>query len=128
CPPRRSSAITLRSIARAINLGFKYWIWGLRNREFRGAPPRLGIQPEIRSDFDCGIANRSKSNQATLGHRYSTARVSKRLHHRTAACLRARYCTGLTCSDLDRLFLKTILECLPNRFENWRPDREFAIC
>jgi len=38
-----------------------------------------------------------------LGHRYSTARVSKRPSHETAACLRARYCTGLTCSDLDSL-------------------------
>jgi len=26
--------------------------------------------------------------------RYSAARVSKRLFQRTAACLRARYCTG----------------------------------
>src|SRR6266508_3700876 len=42
----------------------------------------------------------AKSGQATLRHRYSTARVSKRQTHRSAACLRARYCTDLACSDL----------------------------
>ncbi len=35
-----------------------------------------------------------------LGHRYSTACVSKRLTDETAACLRARYCTNLACPDL----------------------------
>src|SRR5262245_36579935 len=40
------------------------------------------------------------NRHATLGHRYSTARVSKRLPHRSAACLRARYCTDLACVDL----------------------------
>src|SRR5262252_3091917 len=30
----------------------------------------------------------------------ATARVSKRPSHRSAACLRARRCTGLTCFDL----------------------------
>src|SRR5262249_47793439 len=34
-----------------------------------------------------------------LGRRYSTARVSKRLTDQSAACLRARYCTGLRCAD-----------------------------
>jgi hypothetical protein len=43
----------------------------------------------------------AKSGHATLGHRYSTARVSKRLTNETAACLRARYCTNLTWFDLD---------------------------
>src|SRR6266540_3126462 len=43
-----------------------------------------------------------KSKHATLGHWYSTARVSKRLTYETAACLRARYCTNLTCSDLNK--------------------------
>jgi len=33
-------------------------------------------------------------NRATQD-RYSTARVSKRLTHRSAACLRARYCTSV---------------------------------
>jgi CheY-like chemotaxis protein len=32
---------------------------------------------------------------ASLVNRYSTARVSKRLTHRSTACLRARYCTGV---------------------------------
>src|SRR5262245_36740591 len=41
-----------------------------------------------------------KSKHATLGRWYSTARVSKRPSHMSAACLRARYCTNLTCSDL----------------------------
>jgi len=31
----------------------------------------------------------------------STARVSKRPSHQSAACLRARYCARLTQSDLD---------------------------
>jgi len=35
-----------------------------------------------------------------LGRWYSTARVSKRPSHKSAACLRARYCTDLTWSDL----------------------------
>jgi len=35
----------------------------------------------------------------TLGHRYSTARV-KRQSQWSAACLRARYCTGQRCSGL----------------------------
>ncbi len=35
-----------------------------------------------------------KSGRATLGHWYSTARVSKRLTDEAAACLRARYCTN----------------------------------
>src|SRR5262249_47471846 len=43
-----------------------------------------------------------KSKHATLGRWYSTARVSKRLTYETAACLRARYCTNLTCSDLNK--------------------------
>src|SRR6266508_1717102 len=43
-----------------------------------------------------------KSKHATLGRWYSTARVSKRPSHWSAACLRARYCTNLTCSDLVR--------------------------
>src|SRR5215471_15837672 len=42
----------------------------------------------------------SKSGQVTLGHWYSTARVSKRLTHRSAACLRARYCADLAWLDL----------------------------
>src|SRR5262245_47446463 len=42
----------------------------------------------------------AKSGQVTLGHRYSTARVSKRRTHRSAACLRARYCTDLAWLDL----------------------------
>ena len=42
-----------------------------------------------------------KSGQATLGHRYSTARVSKRQTHQSAACLRARYYTDLAWLDLD---------------------------
>jgi len=33
-------------------------------------------------------------NRATQD-RYSTARVSKRLTYESAACLRARYCTGV---------------------------------
>src|SRR5262245_21613338 len=41
-----------------------------------------------------------KSKHATSGRWYSTARVSKRLTYETAACLLARYCTNLTCSDL----------------------------
>jgi len=36
-----------------------------------------------------------------LGHRYSTARVSKRPTDESAACLRARYCTNLACFDLE---------------------------
>ena len=43
-----------------------------------------------------------KSKHATLGRWYSTARVSKRLTYETAACLRARYFTNLSCSDLDK--------------------------
>src|SRR6266508_4273015 len=43
-----------------------------------------------------------KSKHATLVRWYSTARVSKRLTYEMAACLRARYCTNLTCSDLNR--------------------------
>src|SRR5262245_60778373 len=43
----------------------------------------------------------TKSNHATLGHWYSTARVSKRQSHWSAACLRARYCTSLAWSDLE---------------------------
>ena len=35
-----------------------------------------------------------------MGHRYSTARVSKRLTDGSAACLRARYCTNLAWFDL----------------------------
>jgi hypothetical protein len=35
-----------------------------------------------------------------LGRWYSTARVSKRPSHKSAACLRGRYCTNLTCSGL----------------------------
>src|SRR5262249_33908164 len=42
----------------------------------------------------------AKSGHATLGQRYSTARVSKRPSHRSAACLRARYCTNLAWFDL----------------------------
>src|SRR6266542_3060950 len=41
-----------------------------------------------------------KSGQVTLGHRYSTARVSKRPTNEAAACLRARYCTNLTWFNL----------------------------
>src|SRR5262245_3190020 len=37
-----------------------------------------------------------------LGRWYSTARVSKRPSHKSAACLRARYCTDLTWSDLNK--------------------------
>src|SRR5215470_18274024 len=36
-----------------------------------------------------GEVSPSKSSQVTLGRRYSTARVSKRQAHRSAACLRA---------------------------------------
>ena len=43
-----------------------------------------------------------KSKPATLGRRYSTTRVSKRLIDESAACLRARYCTNLDCSDLNK--------------------------
>src|SRR6266498_5164233 len=43
-----------------------------------------------------------KSKHATLGRWYSTARVSKRPTYEAAACLRARYCTNLTCSDLNK--------------------------
>src|SRR5215510_995912 len=32
----------------------------------------------------------------------ATARVSKRPTYKTAACLRARYCTNLTCPDLNK--------------------------
>src|SRR5215510_2839142 len=40
-----------------------------------------------------------KSKRAILRRWYGTARVSKRLTYDAAACLRARYCTILTCSD-----------------------------
>src|SRR6266540_5793252 len=43
-----------------------------------------------------------KSKHATLVRWYSTARVSKRPSHKSTACLRARYCTNLTCSDLNK--------------------------
>src|SRR5262245_8287489 len=44
----------------------------------------------------------AKSGQVKLGHRYSTARVSKRPTDESAACLRARYCTDLAWLDLER--------------------------
>src|SRR5262245_65567682 len=53
-----------------------------------------------------------------MRRRYSTARVSKRLTYKTAACLRARYCTGvqILCVNLTRpkersgmKFLKLVL-------------------
>jgi len=47
----------------------------------------------------------SKSNHVTLGHWYSTARVSKRLIYETTACLRARYCTSLAWFDLVSLLI-----------------------
>src|SRR5215510_13337934 len=43
----------------------------------------------------------ARSTQATLGHRYSTARISKRPTDESAACLRARYCTDLAWLDLE---------------------------
>src|SRR5215813_11523376 len=43
-----------------------------------------------------------RSEHSTLERWYSTARVSKRLTYEMAACLRARYCTNLTCSDLNK--------------------------
>ena len=43
-----------------------------------------------------------KSKHATLERWHSIALVSKRLTYETAACLRARYCTNLTCSDLNK--------------------------
>src|SRR5262245_39839625 len=46
------------------------------------------------------LSKESKLGQVTLGHRYSTARVSKRRAHQSAACLRARYCAGLEWLDL----------------------------
>src|SRR5262245_40328501 len=42
-----------------------------------------------------------KSKNAILGRWYSKARVSKRPSHKSTACLRALYCTNLTCSDLN---------------------------
>src|SRR5215510_13118809 len=42
----------------------------------------------------------ARSTQATLGHRYSTARISKRPTDESAACLRARYCADLAWLDL----------------------------
>src|SRR5262245_24540277 len=44
---------------------------------------------------------RPKSGQVTLGHRHSTARVSKRPTDESAACLRARYCADPAWLDLD---------------------------
>src|SRR5262249_46892074 len=41
-----------------------------------------------------------KSKHTILRRRYSATRVSKRPCHRSAACLRARFCAILTCSDL----------------------------
>ena len=38
------------------------------------------------------------SGNKAMGHRYGTARVSKRSAHRSAACLRARYRTDLAWS------------------------------
>src|SRR6266540_5372855 len=49
------------------------------------------------------IANRYKLGHATLGQWYSTARVSKRPAHQSAACLRARYCTNLAWLGLEFL-------------------------
>src|SRR6516225_3051646 len=42
----------------------------------------------------------AKSGHTALGRRRSTARVSKRPTHRSAACLRARYCAELQYSFL----------------------------
>src|SRR5215510_14405127 len=59
----------------------------------------------------CGQFNIQRANSLALtvmvkrlakGRWYSTARVSKRLIHRSTACLRARYCTDLAWPDLVR--------------------------
>ena len=48
----------------------------------------------------CSASAESKSSHASLGHRHSAARVSKRLSDKSAACLRARRCTNLAWFDL----------------------------
>jgi len=51
--------------------------------------------------------------------RYSTARVSKRLSYLTAACLRARYCTGIpnvACFDLGKNIVNSVLRTLKTKF------------
>src|SRR5262245_5574712 len=70
----------------------------------------------------------AESGHATLGRRYSTARVSKRPIRQSAACLRARYCTNLTWFDLHRgRPLRegqwTVPLCLPRR----QPDDRAAF-
>src|SRR6266545_980840 len=62
--------------------------------------PCRASRPEVFDQLNDAHNLGAKSGQATLRHRYSTARVSKRQTHRSAACLRARYCTDLACSDL----------------------------
>src|SRR6266498_1065689 len=59
--------------------------------------------PSRSSDLKDEGEHETKSKHTTLGRRYSTARVSKRPSHRSAACLRARYCTNLACSDLAKI-------------------------
>src|SRR5262245_17090728 len=66
---------------------------------------RIEDRGQTFEDRRSNIAVRSsKSGHATLGHRYSTARVSKRLTGGTAACLRARYCTNLFRSGLTKIW------------------------
>src|SRR6266498_1647758 len=68
---------------------------------------KMQAPPEI-SPAQYGERQRPESPAARrrrariLGRWYSTARVSKRPSHKSAACLRARYCTNLTGSDLNK--------------------------
>src|SRR5262245_4886832 len=76
------------------------WSYSMSNRSSTHCAPTRASQNCCAISASSRRIDLSKSGQATLGHRYSPARVSKRLTDGTAACLRARRCADLACLDL----------------------------
>src|SRR5262249_42822776 len=120
-----------RSIWRSNSIGGSYRL-GARSR--RQEPGRLRSNNRSAAKNAAiritGRGFRSWETRVKSEHasRYSTARVSKRPPHRSAACLRARYCTGVSALFVDLNFDPRQLRDRKNRKRQRGLGRQERFC
>jgi len=96
-PGRLRPSLFLRLTIRSISLETWLIAAGISDRR---RDDRCSRSSAFNPRFNSHLAGEGCRAPFIDRRQYSTARVSKRPIYKTTACLRARYCTDLMCSDL----------------------------